>query len=493
MGPLIPRIVWLWALVGLGLSLCTALGPLGGLPHVNDEIVYTLQARLFAAGARTGPPAFAPELLDFPMWEAAPRAYGVFPPGWPALLAVGEALGLPWLVNPLLALALPPLGYLLARERADETTAVTAAAVLALSPGVWILAASRMSQTSVLVALALAAVVVARGRDPFGAWIGAALAVAYVVLARPFDAAVVGGPLLMAGLWRAPGWRARVALLLAPGLAAALLLADNLALTGDALVFPVNAWFDRVSGRPGCNRLGFGADVGCQATLGTLGHTPDKALTLARLSAERLERLLLGVPGGGLLALGGLLLLRRRVAPLLLLGLLPVVAYTAYWSPGAAYGARFWHPLYLALPLLVAAPLARLAGRFAPLLLLAAVALGLPALHRDLGDRYWCVDDQARRALADAGADEGLVLIQARGQREAWWPALRVAMDCDPAMERGDLVLDLDPLGRGLQPRRAPADRAELDAILAAWPADRPAWLVQHDVAADRVRVLRIR
>lgn len=487
------RLPVLLGLLAGGLALSVALGPLEGLPHVNDEIVYTLQARLFAGLSRVGPASPAPALEDFPMWVDAPESYGVFPIGWPLLLALGEALGAGLLVNPLLATALPPLTWLLARERLDERVARLAALVMALSPGVWSLAASRMSQTSVLVALLAATVVAVRGRDRRPLWLGAAAAVAYVVLARPFDAVVLGLPLLLALLLRTRDPVARAALVLLPGLAAALVLLDNHALTGDAFTFPVDPWMDLSSGRPGCNRLGFGPDVGCNPTLGGFGHSPAKALSLAALSAERLDRLLLGLPGGLLLAGAGLVLGWRRLWPLCLLSALPVLAYTLYWSPGGAYGARFWHPAYIVLPALVALPLARLPGRLAALPVALLSAWGLQATARDLGRDYWCVDGAPRQALAEAGATSGTVLVQARGEAERWWPQLRVAMRCDATMELGAVMALHDPLRRpgGLQVLRAPAARSDLDAVLGQLPP--PVWLLQQDIGSGEVRVLPAR
>lgn len=319
------------------------------------------------------------------------------------------------------------------------------------------------------------------------------MAAAYVVLARPFDAAITGGPLLVWGAWRAVGSARRAALLLPPALAALVILLDNHVLTGDPLTFAAGAWYEGAAGRPDCDRLGFGADVGCEPTLGGFGHSPEKALALARVSAERFDRLLLGFPGGLLIAAVGLWLGGKRLAGLAVLGLAPPLAYAFYWSPGAAYGARFWHAAYLVLPVLVAVALHRVLGRLAwgPPAVLAALAA--PGIAADLGSGYWCVDDGARRSLAEAGATDGLVVVQARGSREEWWPALRLAMTCDETLEFGDAFLLTDPTGRGrLEVRRAPSTREALDALADREPGRR-VWLLQHDIATDTRRVLAVR
>jgi len=475
------------------IAALVAGGPLDGMPHVSDEIVYTLQARLFAAGARLGPAADNASMMLYPFWETAPASFGIFPPGWPALLAAGERIGLGWLVNPLVAGALPWLTWLLARE-ASPRSAVLAAALAALSPGVWILAASRMSHTSVLAATLAVAVVVARGRDGRLAWLGAGLAAAYVVTARPYDALIVAGPLLALGLLRAPDAASRLPLVVLPGLGAALVLWDNAALTGSALTFPVEPWFDRwvadLGRPPGCNGLGFGADRGCAPTEGGFGHTPAKALSIGVSSLARLDRLLLGLHGGLVAALVGAWALRR---PALLLGLaLPVGAYALYWSPGLAYGARFYHLAYVVLPVLAAAGLHRLLGRWAW-----AVALGLPLatcppILGDLSRDFWCVDGSLKAQLSELGIEAGVLFLDAGGERTLGWPALGVeALTCDPMLEAGDAFAWMDPSATtgGLQPRYALSDPARTRAYLDAHHPGAEAWVVEHDIAGDRRRI----
>lgn len=484
-----------WALLAVGLAAWLARVPLEGIPHVTDEISYTLQARLFADGLRTGPGLAHPSMLAYPFWNVEGASYSPFPPGWPALLAVGEALGLAWLVNPLLAGVLPLVAWLLGREwSTDPRVAALAAAVSAVSPAALVLGASRMAHTSVLAALGVLLVVVVRGRDRTPAWIAAGAAAAYVVLARPFDAAVIAGPLLALGLWRAGRLPARAALVALPGLAAALVLADNHALTGDPLTFPMNAFFEGwvEPPRPGCNRLGFGEDVGCVRTLGTWGHTPAKALEQAWSHARTLDARLLGVPLAGLAALVGLGRLRRP-EPWALLALV-IGGYALYWSPGQAYGARFWHPLLLVLPVGLAAVLAPV-GRVAPALVFAVGLAGVGWLLPDLGDRYWCVDRGLSDLLDEAGIDEGVVLVQGDGVRRTGWPRLGPPeFTCAGMLEAGDALLRVDPTRTtgGLQLRHALPDLATTQAYLSGEHPGAPAWRAVHDIAADTWRLERI-
>lgn len=485
-----------WGAVAGALALFVALGPLGGLAHVTDEVAYTLQARLFAAGMRTGPATDVPSMLDYPFWVSAPASYSPFPPGWPALLSLGEVVGAPWVVNPLLVALLPGLVWLAAREWVDERTAGVAAAVAAVSPQVLLLGGSRMAHMSVVVALGVALAVVVRRRDPPWAWTLAGLAVGFVVVTRPFDAALLGGPLLLLGLARAPGWGARAPLVVLPGLAAATLLADNAALTGDPLVFPMSAWLEAWSpgARAGCNALGFGPDIGCFDAYGEPGHSPRKALRIAAETAQRLDRLLLGLPGGMLLGVAGLAWL-RRAEPLALVALV-AGGHLFYWSPGLAYGARFWAPMLLVLPIGVAVVAARL-PRWAPHAVVVAIGLaGGSRLLPELGDGYRCVDAAATEVLSEAGITDGVVLVDARGTRAAAWPIIEGgASECEPMLEAGALFQHLDPTSPrgGLQVRHALSDPAQIPLFLDRHHPGAPAWMLQHDVAADAYRLLPIR
>src|SRR5688572_16041663 len=79
------------------------------------------------------------------------RWYGIFPPGWPALLAAGYRVALPWLVNPLLAFASVGLFSAFTRRAGlDQVEQRLATAVVALSPFLVFLSGTYMSHTASL-------------------------------------------------------------------------------------------------------------------------------------------------------------------------------------------------------------------------------------------------------------------------------------------------------------------------------------------------------
>jgi hypothetical protein len=488
----VPRSVLLACFLAFVLAAGTALGPLEGIPHVTDEIAYTLQSRLFAAGMRTGAVADNASMVLFPFWQAAGPGHAVFPPGWPALLALGEFLGAAIWVNPLLCGLLPALTWALAREVGSPAQARLAAMLMALSPGVWMLGASRMAHTSVLVALLGLAAVVWRRREGTAAWWAAGGAFAYVVLARPFDAAVVGAPLALAGCLRCPRALHRVALLAPAGVALLILGLDNLHLTGSATTFPVGPWFDAwVPERPsGCNRLGFGQAIGCHETLGSWGHGPAKAGAIAGASLLRLDRLLLGIPGGLLLVALGVFTLQRRSLPLLGLGALVVGAHALYWSPGIAFGARFYHPLHLFLPLFLAVGAERILKGAAWAILAIPLATAGPIADGLRG--YWCVDGALANQLEERGFRQGVLFLQGAGEREAAWPDANIAsFTCTPLLEAGDGFHLWNPSTTtgGLQVRHALRDPSQARRYLRQLHPGAQALIRTQDVARNSSRL----
>jgi len=349
-----------------------------------------------------------------------------------------------------------------------------------------------MAHTSVLVALLGLAVVVWRRRDGTAAWWGAGMALAYLVLARPFDAAVLGGPLAVAGCLRCPRPVHRLALLVPAAFAVLVTGLDNLHLTGSATTFPVGPWFDAwVPERPpGCNKLGFGTTLGCHETLGSWGHGPAKAGAIAGASFLRLDRLLLGIPGGLLLVALGAFTLKRRSLPLLGLGALTLGGYALYWSPGLAYGARFYHPLYLFLPLFVAVGAERTL-RGAAWAILAVPLFSGGSIAQGLHG-YWCVDGELADQLKAWDFQEGVLFLQGDGERDAAWPQADIdAFTCTPLLEAGDGFHLWNPAttAGGLQVRHALRDPSQARQYMQQLHPGAKALIRTQDVARDSERL----
>ena len=421
-----------WAVVGAALSAVLALGPLAGIPHVQDEVVYTLQARQLAHGTLWSPipKPRASRVYDFLLDTPRGRA-GIFPNGWPAVLALGMVAGVPWLVNPLLQGLLVLLGGSLSLRLGGESAAILAAPLLALSPQAVLLGASRMSHTltAVLLLLALRAALIRGEASEVRTAVALAAPLSALALVRPWDAVLVSLVLLPVAFARRPRLRALVACAGVLAIGGGLVVAQNFALTGDPLTFAQTRYFESsappVPGdswrfAPGCNALGFGPDRGCFLTWGSFGHTPAKAARNLRIDAKLAGGLWLGTPLALLLPLSALAWRETRRFGLVAWLLLVVLAggYALYWYGGACFGARFWHaalaPLLIASALAGAVGLRRLGlGPWLGLVLLIPMVARLAGVVPELRS-YWGIDDRFVRLEQTWSGGDALVLVAYR-------------------------------------------------------------------------------
>ena len=325
-------------------------------PHVPDEVAYLYQARYFAEGLlfMPAPPIDEAFNLNLMTYEAT-RWYSPTPPGWPAVLAIGAFLGVPWLVNPVLAGLCVLLAYLLISNLYDRMTGRLTLVLLATSPWFLFLGMSYMTHMLSLACALGAAVAVWHIRQRGSLWWGVAggLGLAMLGVNRPLEGLIVSGLL---GLWALGGparpLMARVAGLGILGFTAmaggSLTLLYNRALTGDPRTFPIMAYTDSLA-ESGNNALGFGADRGF-SSFGGLdpfpGHSPFEAVINTNLNLFAVNIELLGWATGSLVFIGALMLmgrLRTEDAWLVIAILAVVFIHALYWfSGGPDFGARYW-------------------------------------------------------------------------------------------------------------------------------------------------------
>jgi len=386
------------AAVASAIALVLGFLVLEHAPHVPDEIAYLFDARTLAAGHRFAAPPPVREAFPPPDWIQidASRAYGVFPIGWPLILAAGVKVGAPWLVNAVLVAGIVLAIAWLARvsreiqngpDGADSPAA--AAWLAALSPFLLFLGASYTAHpAAVLAAAVVLASYLALERKPAPSRVTSLLALGAgsLVLVRPVEAAA----LALALAWDAIAERRRgtplrtlplLALIVGFGVGGVALLADQARVTGDPLLPPVTRYFDERFG-PGRNRLGFGADIGLDWDGTAPGHSPGEAITNLWRNLHALDRHLFGWPAGSLLlALIGLLSGGFRRADRLLVrhGLLILGLYALYWYHGIAYGPRFLSALVPGLVLFTLRGAGRVLAWIAPLASLADPARAVRA------------------------------------------------------------------------------------------------------------------
>jgi hypothetical protein len=364
-------------LAAAALSAAYALFHLRGGPRIVDSTAYFLQARALADGFFAWPiaPDGTPEhalhgrFLVPTDADGVPALSGIFPPGWPALLAVGMRLGVPLAIGPALAAALVVATMDLARELASgarDADAARARAVARVAGALSIVSAALRYHTAdtmshglaaLLLCVALSASLRIARRWPGGRGLRApALALGgaggWLVATRPVTALALAATLALgAGVALIGRARPRPRSVLAVfGLAAlaalpgiALHAAHQRAATGSIFGSAQLAYYALSDGPPGCFRYGFGAGIGCLGEHGDVvsrlhpfGFTlPEALATTARRVGMHAWDVLNEGSLLSLVLLGLLGALRRRAT--LLLGaavLVHILAYLPFYYDG---------------------------------------------------------------------------------------------------------------------------------------------------------------
>ena len=326
-------------------------------PHVTDEVVYLFQARFLAAGAVTLPPPPVSDAFEVNLMELENGRWYPAPPfGWPAVLAVGVKVGLPWLVNPILAAINILLSYALLKRMYDEATARLAVLLLCVSPWFIFLGMSFMTHMLTLACTLAAALGIMKARESgkSGWALIAGGFVGYVSLIRPLEGVIVGAVL---GIWvigfGAPRLKlaAIVAFAMGTALVGSLVFPYNKYLNGSPTKFPINTYNSKRYG-PHANSYGFGPDVGMKWAIDPyIGHSPKDALANSALNASSLNTELLGWSVGSLLPAAIFFFgaaFRRDVwtkndtAMFFLIAAVYTAYFFYYFSGGPDFGARYW-------------------------------------------------------------------------------------------------------------------------------------------------------
>lgn len=348
------------------------------LPHVEDEAVYVFQAKLYAEGklVAAAPPEAVQTAMDYYLldvrdgeWIATP------PPGWPAVLALGILLGVPWLVNP----ALAGLSVLAAASLATRVwgpgIARWSAAFLALSPWFLAIGGSLMPHMASLLLVLLCWNLLLRARESGLLWLAllAGLAMGWVFVIRQLEGAILG---VLTGLWllshvREAGGFLRGALYSAGCVLTGLAyFANNYAITGNPLSAPLARYINDLWGQ-GANDYGFGAHIGppdawAGLDLG-MGHGPYEGVMNTAQSLALLDMDLFGWGVGSLFFVWiAVMYGKLGRAALAMLGLCLVIALAMfiYWFSGSYYvGPRYWFMMVFPLAIVSAQGVTALSER----------------------------------------------------------------------------------------------------------------------------------
>ncbi len=247
------------AALAAGLAVCAAVASavlgqrvFGGVPHVADGISYAFQGKIFAAGRFWLEPPLVPEafksqnvLLDAAHW------CGIYPPGFPLLLAAGWILGAPSLVNPVL-LGLAVLGvFRLGAVLYDDVTGLLGALLAAVSPFALLMGAGFMGHVASLCVFTWGLVFLAQALKGAAArpLVVSGFLGSFGILVRPQAAVFFLAPALVGVLVARRKELARSVGLLVLGGAPplAFLLAYNFALSGHPLRMAYLVWDPNLS------------------------------------------------------------------------------------------------------------------------------------------------------------------------------------------------------------------------------------------------------
>ena len=321
------------------------------VPVSIDELVQLVQARTFAGGRLWQAASPTPESYSvLNMVDVNGRYYSQFPPGGPAMLAVGVLFGAPWLVGPVCgAISVAAFWSYLRVVEPRRGVAVGAVMLFALAPFAVFMAGSHMNHVPTLMWLTLAMAAMARvmsSARPTPAFAFAnGIALGCAATIRPVDAFAFALP---AGLWYiaiALGDRARWRDVCAAGLGVALPFAAmmwvNAHTTGEPLLFGYQVLWGRSH------------DLGFHRAPWGVAHTPARGLELINLYSLRLQTYLYESSIPSLVPVLGALYLTPKLdrfdryllaSVSLVLGL-----YFAYWHDGFLFGPRF---VFTMLPML---------------------------------------------------------------------------------------------------------------------------------------------
>ena len=336
-----------------------------GRPLLIDEVVQLFQARIFTAGHLWLPVAAHREFFSIlHVVDTGDKVYSQFPPGGPAMLALGELVHVPWLVGPAcgaISVALFARLVRLTDPGASHAFHCGATLLFAVAPFGAFMFGSHMNHATTLLWLLVATLGLAKvaGSDtPRAGWallngigLGAAAAI------RPLDAfafALPAAAWLLLLAWRDKRrWVDAVASGIGVAIPFGAMLWVNAQSTGSPFVFGYEVLWGKAHG------LGFHT-----APWGAT-HTPSRGLELISLYVTRLQTYLFETPFPSMLPVIAALALTKRLSALdrylltsaTLLGAL----YFAYWHDGFFLGPRFVFPWLLVL-VLFAARLPRLVG-----------------------------------------------------------------------------------------------------------------------------------
>jgi hypothetical protein len=410
------------ALLAAGLSAGYVAFYLRGGPRIIDATSYYLQARALSEGHIQVP------LGSFPGGsfrgrfllgnEDGSALSVIFPPGYPAVLALGFLAHAPMAVGPLLAAALVVASFGLARRVFDDPGVARLAAVLSTVCAVLRYHTADTMSHGLSALLFTTALWAAHGRGKRDAFLAGA-AGGLLVATRPLSGALCS-VLALSVARRAD----RVFVMLCgAAIPVVAFVVEQRVATGSWFTSSQAAYYALADGPPGCFRYGFGSGIGCSFEHGDFVRARlGEGYGLVAALGTTARRLKMHLADAGNLELFAPVLvyavvrsIKERRGSVLAFGVGGIVcAYAPFYFDGnyPGGGARFYAD---ALPLehaLVAWALVRLGiARFGAGLALIGFAVHTSYDHRQLAEREGGRPMFERAVVADRRVERGLVFV----------------------------------------------------------------------------------
>lgn len=226
------------------------------LPAYAEGVVQLFQGRLLAMGKLAQPISFSREFFEFPLLNMDTHWYSTLAPGQSFLLALGNKLGISWLINPVLGSLVLVTLYLLVNKVYGFATAMLATLFMIFSPLYLSLSASHLSHLPFILFFLLALLFYHNNLENPGKLypILSGLCWGLAALTRPLSALAVALPFIVHLIRQSFFAKATIGLRMRPlFVLAGLIIPLGLLITYNQIL-PGNPW------RTGLNLLGKGLE-----------------------------------------------------------------------------------------------------------------------------------------------------------------------------------------------------------------------------------------
>ena len=174
-----------------------------GVPGFMDGCLYMFQARLFAHGMLSAPIPPEPQFFETVHVMLSNKWYTMYPPGYPAILALGVIFRISWLVNPLLGALTIVCIYLLAKELYGDSIAKLSAILACASSFFLFMSSEFASHTSTLFFITfafLSFVWLVKKKRPLLSAVVCGICIGIALLCRPYTTVWICVPLGIAAI-----------------------------------------------------------------------------------------------------------------------------------------------------------------------------------------------------------------------------------------------------------------------------------------------------